>query len=239
MASIDKFEDHCWNDVVPEEDMRIYAPYARETRVGVNAALLCIDLYNMVYEGGPKRPIEVASQHPVSCGIHAHRAVEPTKRLIAAARRAGLPIFFCTQDVRSNARPAGAFSTMRRGRVMTAEGYAIYHEFPVRETDIMIFKQRASAFQGTPIVSHLNVLGVQSLIVCGEATSGCVRASVVDAYSSGYNVAIVEEGTFDQTELTHKVNLFDMHHKYADVMKLAEVEAHLDALAQQSHARAS
>ena len=109
----------------------------------------------------------------------------------------------------------------------------------MRDTDIMIFKQRASAFQGTPIVSHLNVLGVQSLIVCGEATSGCVRASVVDAYSSGFNIAVVEECTFDQTVLTHKVNLFDMHHKYADVMKLAEVEAHLDALAERSQAKAS
>jgi nicotinamidase-related amidase len=70
-------------------------------------------------------------------------------------------------------------------------------------------------------------MGVQSLIVCGEATSGCVRASVVDAYSSGFHVVVVEECTFDQTELTHKVNLFDMHHKYADVMNLAEVEDHL------------
>jgi len=232
MASADKFEDHCWKDVVPESDMRIYAPYARDTAVGPNPALLAIDLYNLVYEGGPNPPSEIAPQYPSSCGIHAHRAVEPTRRLIAAARRAGLPIFFCTQDIRSNARPAGAVSTKRRGRVMKPENYAIYHEFPVRDTDVMIFKQRASAFQGTPIVSHLNVLGVQSLIVCGEATSGCVRASVVDAYSSGFNVAVVEECTFDQTELTHKVNLFDMHHKYADVMALAEVEAHLDGLAQ-------
>jgi nicotinamidase-related amidase len=239
MASIDKFEDHCWKDVVPESDMRIYAPYARDTVVGSHPALLCVDLYNLVYEGGAKSPIDIAPQYPSSCGIHAHRAVEPTKRLIAAARRAGLPIFFCTQDIRANARPAGAVSTKRRGRVMNPDNYRIYHEFPVRDTDIMIFKQRASAFQGTPIVSHLNVLGVQSLIVCGEATSGCVRASVVDAYSSGFNVAVVEECTFDQTELTHKVNLFDMHHKYADVMKLAEVEAHLGGMAQRSQARAS
>jgi nicotinamidase-related amidase len=236
MASIDKFEDHCWKDVVPEADMRIYAPYARETAVGLNAALLCIDLYNQVYEGGARPPAEIAPQFPSSCGIYAHRAVEPTKRLIAAARRAALPIFYCTQDIRSNARPSGAVSTKRRGRVITAETYAIYPGFPVRDTDIVIFKQRASAFQGTPIVSHLNLLGVQSLIVCGEATSGCVRASVVDAYSVGFNVAIVEECTFDQTELTHKVNLFDMHHKYADVMHLAEVEAHLDRLARRAEA---
>ena len=122
---------------------------------------------------------------------------------------------------------------------MSLDGYAIYREFPLLDTDILIFKQRASAFQGTPIISHLNVLGIQSLIVCGEATSGCVRATVVDAYSNGFNVAVVEECTYDQTELTHKVNLFDMHHKYADVMKLAEVEMHLDGLStQRSRAKA-
>jgi maleamate amidohydrolase len=231
MASIDRFEDHCWKDVVPEADMRIYAPYARATAVGPHAALLAIDLYNQVYEGGPNPPADIAAQYPSSCGIHAHRAVAPTKRLIAAARRARLPIFFCTQDIRGNARPPGAVSTKRTGRVVSRDGYSIYHAFPVLDTDVMIYKQRASAFQGTPIVSHLHLMGAQSLIVCGEATSGCVRASVVDAYSSGFNVAIVEECTFDQTELTHKVNLFDMHHKYADVMGLAEVEAHLEGLA--------
>jgi maleamate amidohydrolase len=66
-----------------------------------------------------------------------------------------------------------AVSTKRRARAMTAENYAIYKEFPLQDSDILILKQRASAFQGTPIISHLNVLGVHSLIVCGEATSGC------------------------------------------------------------------
>src|SRR5262245_22482200 len=121
MASTDEFEDHCWKDVVSETDMRIYAPYARETAVGPHAALLAIDLYNQVYEGGPNPPIEVVAQYPSSCGIFAHRAVEPTKRLIAAARRARIPIFFCTQDIRKHARPVGAFSTKRRGRAMTPD----------------------------------------------------------------------------------------------------------------------
>ena len=76
----------------------------------------------------------------------------------------------------------------------------------------------------------LSLLGIQSLIVCGESTSGCVRASVVDAYSSGLHVSIVEECTYDRAELTHKVNLFDLHHKYADVMHVDEVIAHLDGM---------
>ena len=68
---------------------------------------------------------------------------------------------------------------------------------------------------------------MNSLIVCGESTSGCVRASVVDAYSAGFHVTIVEQCVFDRSELSHKVNLFDMHHKYADVMVLEEVLGHL------------
>ena len=113
---------------------------------------------------------------------------------------------------------------------MPVDGYAIYHEFKIEPEDILILKQRASIFAGTPLSSHLALLGVQSLIVCGESTSGCVRASVVDGYSSGYHVTVVEECTYDRAELTHKVNLFDMHHKYADVMHIDEVLAHLDSL---------
>jgi maleamate amidohydrolase len=111
-----------------------------------------------------------------------------------------------------------------------ADGYVIYREFTVELQDVLITKQRASIFQGTPLFSHLSLLGIQSLIVCGESTSGCVRASVVDGYSSGFHVSVVEECTYDRAELTHKINLFDMHHKYADVMHVDEVLAHLDAM---------
>lgn len=229
MASIDKFNDHCWKDVVPDSDLKLYAGWRRETFVGPQPALLAIDLYDLVYRGGALPPVEINERYPNTCGVFAHRAVGPTKKLIAAARRAGVLIFFCTQETRPNNRPAGAVST-RRKREVPLDGYAIYHEFEIEPEDILILKQRASIFQGTPLSSHLSILGVQSLIVCGESTSGCVRASVVDGYSSGYHVTVVEECTYDRAELTHKVNLFDMHHKYADVMHVDEVLAHLDSV---------
>ena len=75
------------------------------------------------------------------------------------------------------------------------------------------------------------MLGVQSLIAFGESTSGCVRASVVDGYSDGFKMTVVEECTFDRSWLSHKVNLFDLHHKYADVMHVDRVVTHLDRLA--------
>jgi maleamate amidohydrolase len=229
MASIDQFNEHCWKDVVPESDLKLYAGWRRETFVGPRPALLAIDLYDLVYRGGPHPPAELNDRYPNTCGIYAHRAIAPTKTLIAAARRAGVPIFFCTQDIRPHNRPPGAVST-RRKRAVPDDGYALYREFTLEAGDILIPKQRASIFAGTPLASHLALLGVQSLIVCGESTSGCVRASVVDGYSSGYHVTIVEECTYDRAELTHKVNLFDMHHKYADVMHLDEVVAHLNSL---------
>ena len=229
MASIDKFNDHCWRGVIPPADLELYAGWRRETFVGPRPALLAIDLYDLVYRGGPHPPSELVARYPNSCGIFAHRAIAPTKQLLGAARRAGIPIFYCTQETRPQNRPKGAVSTRQRLTV-SADAYAIYHEFTPQPEDIIITKQRASIFQGTPLFSHLSLIGIQSLIVCGESTSGCVRASTVDGYSNGFHVTVVEECTFDRAELTHKVNLFDLHHKYADVMHVDEVIAHLDAL---------
>jgi nicotinamidase-related amidase len=71
---------------------------------------------------------------------------------------------------------------------------------------------------------------VRSLIVCGESTSGCVRASVVEGFSNGFHITVVEECVFDRSTLSHKVALFDMHHKYADVLHADEVVSHLNGL---------
>ena len=93
---------------------------------------------------------------------------------------------------------------------------------------MVITKQRASAFFGTPLQAHLTQLGIETVIVCGESTSGCVRASAVDAYSYGFHVVLVEECCFDRSMLSHKVNLFDLHHKYVDVLHIDQVDAHLN-----------
>ncbi len=219
------FEDHCWRDVVPAETLKVYEPYRREVFVGPRPALLAVDLYNSVYRGDPRKlPHELADEFPNSCGRFAWDAVPPTRELFAACREAGLPVFHVTGSTRKG-RPA---STLRRGGDAAADGLLDIHPaFAPEPGETVIRKERASAFHSTPLTAHLTRAGVSSLIVCGESTSGCVRASVVDAYSNGYHVVLVEECVFDRSELSHKVNLFDMHHKYADVMALADVVAHL------------
>lgn len=223
----DDFEDHCWKDIVTPDILEVYSCYWRKTFVGPAPALLAIDLYELVYRGGPHPPDKIAKAYPNACGHYAYEAIEPTKRLFAAARVAGLPVFYSTGDMRTESRPAFVSATKRVKPSIEASDYAIRPEFKPQPADVVITKQRASAFYGTPLAAHLTQLGIQTLIVCGESTSGCVRASAVDAYSHGYHVVLVEECCFDRSALSHKVNLFDMHHKYADVMHVDEVITHL------------
>jgi maleamate amidohydrolase len=231
MASIEKFNDHCWKGVIPEADLKLYANWRRETFVGPRPAMLAIDLYDIVYRGGPRPPIEINDQYPNTCGIFAHRAIEPTKRLFAAARAAGIPIFYTTSDTRPDSLPSRITATRRQRVPQDPALYQIKSEFKPQPGDVVITKQRASGFYGTPLMAHLTQLGIQTVIVCGESTSGCVRASSVDAYSNGFHVVVVEECCFDRSMLSHQVNLFDLHHKYTDVMHVDEVVAHLQGLA--------
>src|SRR5262249_18528006 len=156
-------------------------------RVGQNPAVLAIDLYNKAYQGGDRPVREVNRRYSGSCGEHAWRALEPTRALLAAARRAGLPIIYTTR----HADTAGVHSTHRKKELESEELYHIKAEVAPAPGDLVIYKERASGFFGTALISHLRRLGVESLIVCGESTSGCVRASTVDAYSYGFHSVVV------------------------------------------------
>jgi len=220
------FEDHCWKDIVDQEIIEIYEPYRREVRVGRSPAVLAIDLYNKAYQGGNRPVREVNRLYSGSCGENAWRALEPTRRLFAAARAAGIPIIYTTRHADTD----GVHSTYRRMQAETETLYHIKEELAPMPGDLVIYKERASAFFGTPLIAHLRKLGAESLIICGESTSGCVRASTVDAYSYALPSIIVEECTYDRSLLSHKINLFDLHHKYAGVLHVDEVVAHLEGL---------
>jgi nicotinamidase-related amidase len=228
------FEDHSWKDVIPAEDLATYTTFRRETRVGVRPALLMIDFYNSVYRGGAKPPHELAEEFPMTCGVYAWNALEPTKKLLAAARAAGIPVIYTT----SARGTSGLKATARDARAAQkrADDYAIFPEVAPTDDEIVIVKERASGFFGTTMAAHLVRLDCNSIIVAGESTSGCVRATVVDGFSHGYHTVVVEDCVYDRALLTHKVNLFDMHHKYADVMSSDDVIAHLAKLGRKAAA---
>jgi maleamate amidohydrolase len=110
------------------------------------------------------------------------------------------------------------------------DGNDIVAEIAPAPQDIVVLKQKPSGFFGTNMASYLTLLGCDSVIVTGTTTSGCVRATVLDAFSLNYRIALAEEGCFDRSQASHAINLCDMNAKYADVVKTAEALAFLDSL---------
>ncbi|GMA62762.1 isochorismatase family protein [Alicyclobacillus fastidiosus] len=107
-----------------------------------------------------------------------------------------------------------------------------YNEFPtaIRPSDgeYVLEKTKASAFFETPLQSYLVREGVDTVVVCGVSTSGCVRASAVDAHSHGYATFVIEDCCFDRSYFAHCTNLFDLNAKYAHVLSLEELQHHRD-----------
>src|SRR5579862_4156344 len=113
------FEDHCWKDVIDADTFEIYKAYRRKIYVGDNPAVLAIDLYNKAYQGGNRPVREVDGEFSGSCGENAWKALAPTQKLFAAARRAGVPVIYTTRHVDTG----GVHST---NRSMKKEGGDVY-----------------------------------------------------------------------------------------------------------------
>jgi nicotinamidase-related amidase len=107
--------------------------------------------------------------------------------------------------------------------------FDIVDELTPLSGEALLRKNAPSAFFGTLLVSHLNSLGVDGVILAGESTSGCVRATCIDARSYRFRVTVAEECVFDRHQAPHAVNLFDMNQKYADVLPVGDIIAHLES----------
>ena len=109
-------------------------------------------------------------------------------------------------------------------------GYRFIEEIAPREGDILIPKRHASAFFGTALASYLVDFGADTVLVAGATTSGCVRATVADAFSYNFHAIVVEECVFDRIGISHDISLFDMDAKYADVVSVDAAIDYLTAL---------
>jgi len=153
--------------------------------------------------------------------------VEATGALVAAARPVGVPVIFTaityspaevTGDSVVWLQKAPGMRAMREG----SDAVAIDPRLPRGPDDILITKKGASAFHGTALASALVGLGCDTVVVCGATTSGCVRATVVDAVQSGFPVLVPRECVGDRAQGPHDAALFDIQAKYGDVVDLAD-----------------
>lgn len=157
----------------------------------------------------------------------ARECVAHIRELLRSTRRHGFPTLYTRGNPFLIEAEAGAWLRGRGMDVLTSsnseEDREIVADLTPLPGDAVVIKAKHSAFFGTQLNAMLNYLRVDSLIVTGTTTSGCIRATVNDAFALNYRVTIPIECVADRSELSHQVELFDMAVKYADVLPLAEV----------------
>ncbi|KMS66383.1 isochorismatase family protein [Prauserella rugosa] len=190
---------------------------------GANPALVVVDLTRGFTE--PDFP----------SGAELTAEVTATAVLVEQARQAGVPVIYTVISYSPAEADGNAIAWLRKAPGMRAlrdgtDAVALDPRLDVTARDHVLVKKGASAFHGTGLAALLTGLGVDTTIVCGATTSGCVRATAVDAVQSGFDTLVVREACGDRARGPHDAALFDLHAKYADVIDLYEALEYVGSL---------
>ena len=224
---------HDWETQLTPADQTLYARglYGARQQFRVHPAILVVDVTRS-FVGSRRMPLlEAVEEYPTSCGERGWDALPGIRSLIDAGRRAKTPIIYSRGA--DFLRPFAASTTKSENpEAQYVDEHA--QDFPEliapQSNDLVLDKAKASVFFGTPLEVCLRNMGVDSLIVAGTTTSGCVRATVVDGHSYGFTMFVVEECCFDRFESSHRASLFDLNAKYATVISLPEATDYLDEM---------
>lgn len=216
-------DERWWEARFRGEDALAYGSMHRSQARGQRPAVVMVDVVRS-FVGEPGRSLEEAiAQWPPACGPAAFESLPHIARVLDAARSArsgsGVPIV----HLRPRAEDAPFFGDTVKGELIdfvNARPGAVEFAPEAAPThgELVLPKPKASGFFDTPLGSYLRRIGVDSLLVGGATTSGCVRATVVDAFSWGFATFVIEEATFDRSPLSAAVSLYEMNAKYADVI---------------------
>jgi nicotinamidase-related amidase len=204
--------------VYDEQTERTYARGTFGTRSGFgqHPAILVVDFCLGMTD--PASPL----------GADMSEAIDATRELLDCARTRGLPIVYTTVVYTQGCPDGGAFVQKVPAMRIFEEGgrwSELDPRLARRTSEPIVLKKFASAFFGTNLAALLTSQRVDTVIVTGSTTSGCVRASAVDALQSGFKVIIPVECVADRAQGPHEANLFDLQAKYADVMAMTDVLA--------------
>lgn len=228
-------EKRIWDSLIPEDLKELYQKvgFGKRMGFGKRPALLLIDMiYNSIGDK-PEPVLESLKKYPYSCGEVGWVAVTRIKELLNVAREKESPIIYSVLERESFDKSLAKFK-ISTAMVQSAEagtkGSQFIAEVAPQEGDIIVKKKKTSAFFGTPLVTYLTHLQVDTLIIVGCATSSCVQATVSDAYQYNYYTLLPEECIFDRHPLINAVTLFNIDGKFADVVSLEMVKDYLRRL---------
>jgi nicotinamidase-related amidase len=198
--------------------------YGQPRGLGERPALLVVDMQRN-YVGDRVPILESIERYPASGGERAWVVVAGIQRLLGAARERGIPVIHTRVVQKHGAGFSGFARKARRDPAAFLEGAPgtrIIDELAPRAGELVVDKPHGSAFFGTPLTSLLVGLGVDTLLVTGGVTGGCVKATIVDAVALNFNVGAVWECLYDRIGLSHRAALLDLWMKYCDLLSLDE-----------------
>lgn len=218
-----------WKSVVPERDRLILerADFGGRQPWGRSPALLIVDVVRSFTGSKPQDVLQAIGEYNTSCGTSAWDTLPRMREVLDAARAAGIPVVYTKGDAEYKVQCGGSVKNEDPARTRRVHSTPIADEIAPRDGEFVISKTKASAFFQTPLAVYLVRHGIDSLIVMGTATSGCVRASVVDGFSHGYPTFVVSDGCFDRSQFFHDVTLYDLSTKYATIVTVAETTGYL------------
>ena len=223
--------DRPWDRFLTSGDREVIsaAGYGAKGGFGERPALLVVDMTYNFCGDRPEPILQSIRSWRASCGQAAWIAMPQIKELIAIARERGIPVIYTLRDARDDGwdRAGQRGKNRRSDEDSTRDGNRIIAELAPQPGDIILPKQMPSAFFATTLMVQLTQLRCDTVIVAGATTSGCVRATVLDAFSYNLRVGVPQDAVFDRAEACHAISLFDMNAKYADVMPTAEIAAYL------------
>lgn len=198
------------------------AGYRGTVGLGHRSALLVVDVTYAFCGPSPGLPLgEAVVTHPNASGRVAWEAVARIGELVALAREVGWPLVFTRPGDPGGVRWA---DKQQRGGDVPEDAHEVVPATGfVPGEDTLVDKPAPSAFFATDVAERLAALEVDGVVVCGGVTSGCVRATAVDAFSHGLRTTVVADATFDRLVVSHQVALFDLALKYADVCTTREL----------------
>lgn len=214
--------DAPWAGLLSVEDVGVIARagYGRSRGFGRRPALILIDCqFNHLGRDAPI--LDQLDEYPSGSGERAWAAVRRITTLRATARHAGVPVIYTRFG---HTGPGGRYDAfaMKRGNaerfVFGSPGTAIVPALAPDPDELVIDKSASSALCGTSLLTYLVRLAADTVVLCGVSTSGCVRATCVDAVSHGFNVAVVADCVADRISLSHNATLLDIWMKYGDVV---------------------
>lgn len=213
--------------IFSEEELRVYtsAGYGQAAAPGSHPALLVVDV-TYAFTGDRAND----ESYPLSCGEPAWVAIEHIARLIKVARAKNVPVLYSRNSARKTGAEAGGWSAKLAQGDDPPRAHDIVDEISPAPGELVVTKSKPSAFFATPLSSWLVGLGVDTVLVAGGSTSGCVRATIVDAFSWNFNPFVIAEATFDRSRTSHRVNLFEMNQKYATVVGIEQALTYLTDL---------